>query len=114
MASLHQLLSNVTDQVGCLAEEDDHLDRFDNLRCNLDLMHQAIVDMDGGNGDLLKVMANQSFEVKYVARCYEIALSNQEAEGAEATYSFFFHRCRTVGLQGGYFKDPATCAEPEG
>ena len=48
MASLHQLLSNVTDQVGCLAEEDDHLDRFDNLRCDLDLMHQAIVDMDGG------------------------------------------------------------------
>ena len=59
MSSLRQLLSSVTDQVDCLVEEDDNPDRFSNLRSDLQLMGHAIVDMDGGNGDLLKITASQ-------------------------------------------------------
>ena len=39
--------TSVTGQVDCLAEDEDHPD--------LDLMHQAIVDMHGSNGDLWRL-----------------------------------------------------------
>ena len=47
MSALHQHLSSVTDQVDCLAEEDEHPSRFDKLRSDLHLMHHAIVEMGG-------------------------------------------------------------------
>ena len=50
----------------CLSEADDHPERFDNLRCDIDLMHQAIVNMDRGNGNLLKVMALQFNEAHHL------------------------------------------------
>ena len=57
MSLLCQLLSNVHDQVECLSEADSVPSRFDNVKADLDFINKAIVDMDGGNGDLLKVVA---------------------------------------------------------
>ena len=59
MSSMRQLLNGVIDQVDYLADEHEDSSRFDNVRSDLELMSKAMVDMDNGNGDLLKVTALQ-------------------------------------------------------
>ena len=59
MSLLPQLLSNVQCQIECMSDADSVPSRFDNVKADLDLMSKAIVDMDGGNGDLLKVVSMQ-------------------------------------------------------
>jgi len=57
MACMRQLLSNVCDQVATMADMDENPDKFDNSKADLELMDKAVVDMDGSNGDLLKLTA---------------------------------------------------------
>ena len=59
MSSMRQLLQGVIDQVDYVSESDQDPSRFDNIRSDLDLMNKAVNDMDGGNGDLLKLTSIQ-------------------------------------------------------